>query len=41
MEELINVAEELYKQIGNAQVHFINARLYNDRKDNIVDLSEA
>lgn len=32
MEELINVAEELYKQIENAQVHFINARLHNDRK---------
>ena len=68
MKELINVAEELYKQIGKAQVHLINARLNNDkegkksaisemetvmcdvsrllkcfieRKDNIVDLSEA
>ena len=68
MEELINVAEELYKQIDKAQVHLINARLNNDeegkksaisemetamcdasrllkclieRKDNIVDLSEA
>ena len=68
MEELINVAEELYKQIDKAQIHLINARLNNnekdrksaiseietamcnamqllkcfiERKDNIVDLSEA
>ena len=68
MKELINVAEELYKQIDKAQVHLINARLqkdekgkesaisemetamcnamqllkcFIDRKDNIVDLSEA
>ena len=32
MEELINVAEEVYKQIGNAQVHVINAQLHNDSK---------
>ena len=30
MKELINVAEELYKQIDKAQVHLINARLNND-----------
>ena len=68
MNKLIEVAEELYKQIDKAQVHLINARLNNDeegkksaisemetamcnamqllkcfieRKDNIVDLSEA
>ena len=40
MEELINVAEELYKQIGNAQVHFINARLHNDRKGKKSAISE-
>ena len=40
MEELINVAEELYKQIGNAQVHFINARLRNDRKGKKSAISE-
>ena len=32
MKELINVAEELCKQIDKAQVHLINARLHNDRK---------
>ena len=68
MNKLIEVAEELYKQIDKAQVHLINARLqkdeedkksaisemetamcnamqllkcFIDRKDNIVDLSEA
>ena len=68
MEELIEEAEKLYKQIDKAQVHLINARLqkdekgkesaiseietamcnamqllkcFIDRKDNIVDLSEA
>ena len=30
MNKLINVAEELYKQIDKAQVHLINARLNND-----------
>ena len=40
MKELINVAEELYKQIGNAQVHFINARLRNDRKGKKSAISE-
>ena len=32
MKELINMAEELCKQIDKAQVHLINARLHNDRK---------
>ena len=32
MKELINVAEELCKQIDKAQVHLIDARLHNDRK---------
>ena len=32
MKELINVAEELYKQIDKAQVHLINARLNNDEE---------
>ena len=68
MNKLIEVAEELYKQIDKAQVHLINARMqkdeegkksaisemetamcnamqllkcFIDRKDNIVDLSEA
>ena len=68
MKELIEEAENLYKQIDKAQVHLINARLqkdeegkksaiseietamcnamqllkcFIDRKDNIVDLSEA
>ena len=30
MEELIEEAEKLYKQIDKAQVHLINARLNND-----------
>ena len=30
MNKLIEVAEELYKQIDKAQVHLINARLNND-----------
>ena len=33
MKELINVAEELYKQIDKAQVHLISARLSNDEED--------
>ena len=32
MKELINVAEELYKQIDKAQVHLINARLQKDEE---------
>ena len=32
MNKLIEVAEELYKQIDKAQVHLINARLSNDEK---------
>ena len=32
MKELIEVAEELYKQIDKAQVHLINARLQKDEK---------
>ena len=32
MNELIKVAEELYKQIDKAQVHLINARLSNDEE---------
>ena len=33
MNKLIEVAEELYKQIDKAQVHLINARLNNDEED--------
>ena len=33
MNKLIEVAEELYKQIDKAQVHLINARLQKDEKD--------
>ena len=32
MKELINVAEELYKQIDKAQMHLINARLQKDEE---------
>ena len=32
MKELINMAEELCKQIDKAQVHLVDARLHNDRK---------
>ena len=32
MNKLIEVAEELYKQIDKAQVHLINARLNNDEE---------
>ena len=32
MKELINMAEELCKQIDRAQVHLVDARLHNDRK---------
>ena len=40
MEELINVAEKLYKQIDKAQVHLINARLSNDEKGKKSAISE-
>lgn len=40
MKELINVAEELYKQIDKAQVHLINARLSNDEEDKKLAISE-
>ena len=40
MKELINVTEELYKQIDKAQVHLINARLHNDRKGKKSAISE-
>ena len=32
MNKLIEVAEELYKQIDKAQVHLINARLKNNEE---------
>ena len=40
MKELINVAEELYKQIGKTQVHLINARLNNDEEGKKSAISE-
>ena len=40
MKELINVTEELCKQIDKAQVHLINARLHNDRKGKKSAISE-
>lgn len=40
MKELINVAEELYKQIDKAQVHLINARLNNDDEGKKSAISE-
>ena len=40
MKELINVAEELYKQIDKAQVHLINARLSNDEEGKKSAISE-
>ena len=40
MKELINAAEELYKQIDKAQVHLINARLNNDEEDKKSAISE-
>ena len=40
MKELINVAEELYKQIDKAQVHLINARLNNDEEGKKSAVSE-
>ena len=44
MNKLIEVAEELYKQIDKAQVHLINARLNNDeegKKSAISDMETA
>ena len=44
MNKLIEVAEELYKQIDKAQVHLINARLNNDegcKKSAISELETA
>ena len=40
MKELINVAEELYRQIDKAQVHLINARLSNDEEGKKSAISE-
>ena len=40
MKELINVAEELYKQIDKVQVHLVNARLNNDEKGKKSAISE-
>ena len=40
MIELINVAEELYKQIDKAQVHLINARLQSDEEGKKSAISE-
>ena len=40
MKELINVAEELYKQIDKAQVHLINSRLNNDEEGKKSAISE-
>ena len=40
MNRLIEVAEELYKQIDKAQVHLINARLSNDDEGKKAAFSE-
>ena len=40
MNKLIEVTEELYKQIDKAQVHLINARLNNDEEGNKSAISE-
>ena len=40
MKELINEAENLYKQIDKAQVHLINARLQKDEKGKESAISE-
>ena len=40
MNKLIEVAEELYKQIDKAQVQLINARLNNDEKGKKSAISE-
>ena len=40
MNKLIEVAEELYKQIDKAQVHLINARINNDEEGKKSAISE-
>ena len=40
MKKLIDVAEELYKQIDKAQVHLVNARLNNNKEDKKSAISE-
>ena len=40
MKELIEIAENLYKDIDNAQVHLINARLNNDEEGKKSAISE-
>ena len=40
MNKLIELSEELYKQIDNAQVHLINARLNNDEEGKKSAISE-
>lgn len=40
MNKLIEVAEELYKQIDKAQVHLVNARLKNDEEGKESAISE-
>ena len=40
MNKLIEVSEELYKQIDKAQVHLINARLNNDEEGKKSAISE-
>lgn len=40
MNKLIELSEELYKQIDKAQVHLINARLNNDEEDKKSAISE-
>ena len=40
MNKLLEVAEELYKQIDKAQVHLINARLNNDEEGKKSAISE-
>ena len=40
MNKLIELAEVLYKQIDEAQVHLINARLNNDEEDKKSAISE-
>ena len=40
MNKLIELAEVLYKQIDKAQVHLINARLYNDEEGKKSAISE-
>lgn len=40
MNEFIKEAERLYKQIDNAQVHLINARLNNEEEDKKSAISE-